>query len=56
MKPTNETRAFLKALSVYDNFHHIGQELASTVNEHQADNFVALVEGYESIKVILHDN
>lgn len=55
MKPTKETAALLKVLSVYDDFHHIGQELAVVMNEHQAENFRLLVIGHNTIKVILND-
>ena len=55
MKPTKETAAFIKALSAYDNFHHIGRELAVSVDEHQAKNFTELVIGYKTVKVILHE-
>lgn len=53
MKPTRETASLLKVLNVYDDFHHIGQELASTMNEHQEANFQQLVIGYQTIKLIL---
>jgi hypothetical protein len=53
MKPTSETRAILKALSVHDNWFHIGQELASTMNAAQAENFRQLVIGHNTIKIIL---
>lgn len=53
MKPTKETNAFLKALSVYDNFAHIGQELAVFVDDNQAGNLEDLVEGYNAIRVFL---
>jgi hypothetical protein len=56
MKPTRETQAILKVLSVYDDFHHIGQELASTMNEHQERNFHELVVGYQTIKLILGES
>lgn len=53
VKPTKETNAFLKALSVYDNFAHIGQELAVFVDDNQAGNLEDLVEGYNAIRVFL---
>ena len=56
MKPTSETAAFLKILNQYEDWQHIGNELASTVNEHQARNFRLLVAGYEEIRIILHED
>ena len=55
MKPSKEATAILKVLSVYDDFHHIGQELAVVMNEHQAENFRLLVIGHNTVKVILND-
>lgn len=55
MKPSKEAMAILKVLSVYDDFHHLGQELAVVMNEHQETNFRTLVVGYNTVKVILHD-
>lgn len=53
MKPTGETKKLLNVLSLYDDFLGIGQELASTMNEHQDENFRELVVGYNTIKIIL---
>ena len=55
MKPTKETAAFVKALSAYDNFQHIGRELAVSLDEQQEANFIELVVGYKTVKVILHE-
>jgi len=52
MKPTKETQAFVKALSVWDNFHHIGRELAVVLDDQQDQNFQELVEGYNTVKDI----
>lgn len=53
MKPSKEAAAILKILSVFDNFEHVGNELATLANEHQDQNFKTLVIGYNTIKVIL---
>lgn len=53
MKPSKETAAILRVLSYQDDFHHIGQELASVMNENQEANFTELVVGYQTIKIIL---
>ena len=54
MKPTKETAAFLKLLNQYEDWRHIGQELASSMSADQDQNFNALVYGYNEIIVILH--
>lgn len=56
MQPTKEAQAFIKALSVYDDFHHIGRELAVSVDATQAQHFVELVSGYATVRVILHED
>jgi hypothetical protein len=55
MKPTKEVASLLKILSVYDDFHHIGQELAVMMNTNQEENFRRLVVGHNTVKVILND-
>lgn len=55
MKPSKETAQLLKILNVYDDFHHIGQELAVMMNDHQSENFRLLVVGHNTVKVILND-
>lgn len=52
-KVTKETMAFVKALSAYDNFDHIGRELAVSLDANQEKNFHELVIGYQTIKLIL---
>ena len=56
MKPTKEAAAFIKALSAYDDFRHIGRELAVTLDQKQEENFVELVIGYKTVKVILDED
>lgn len=52
MKPTKETSVLLKLLSVYDDWRHVGNELASTANSQQAENFNSLVIGWDEIRRI----
>lgn len=53
MKVSKETAMLLRLLNQYDNFYHIGQELAVSISTEQACNLSDLVLGYNHMKGII---